>query len=380
MDSQTTALKDTETGTYEQLHYNIALTQIPKVGNIIAKNLVSHCGSAEAVFTETKAGLLKIPGVGPSIARDIVSNHALSVAEREVKFIEKNNITPLFYLDNEYPHRLKQQYDCPIMLYYKGNADLNQSRIISIVGTRNPTESGKILCEELIRDLAPYNVLILSGLAYGVDICAHRKSVSIGVETVGVLGHGLQQVYPSVHKKTAKQMIEQGGLLSEFISDQGPEREHFPMRNRIIAGMCDALVVIETARKGGSMISAEMANSYSKEVFAFPGRVKDENSQGCNYLIKNHKALMIENAEDLIQSLRWELDGRAKAIQKQLFVELSEPEKLIVDLLGQEDEMHIDRIIRESRFPASEVTSMLFMLELNGLLRSLPGKRYMLIK
>lgn len=363
----------------ENLLYKIALTKIPKVGAKTARTLVSYCGGVEAVFNTKKKELISIPGIGAQTAKYIIEQKVLNAAEQEVKFIEKHQIQPLFFLDKEYPARLKHYNDSPIMLYYKGNADLNHGRVIAIVGTRKPTTRGLALCEELIEDLRSYNPLIISGLAYGVDITAHRKSLDIGLETVGVMGHGLNQVYPAQHRRTAGEMVDNGGLLTEYTHDIGIDPRHFPMRNRIIAGLCDALVVVETANSGGSMISANIANGYNKDVFAFPGRVNDKFSEGCNKLIKSHKAALMESAEDIAYVMRWEKSDAQRAIQKQLFVELSEREQKVVTLLRTSDNVSIDKIVYEYHFSTSEVATILLELELKGLVKPQPGNRFVLV-
>ncbi len=360
--------------------YQIALTRIPLVGAITARTLVSYCGGAEAVFKAKKKELLKIPGIGERIAANVIESDALREAEREWQFIEKNNIRVLFYLDEAYPEKLKNYADSPILLFYKGNADLNVSRVVGIVGTRQPTPQGVAFCEALVQELKPYNVLILSGLAYGIDITSHRKSVEMGIPTIAALGHGFQTIYPPQHRSIAERMCENGGLLTEFPSNTLPDREHFPMRNKIIAGLCDALVVIETAIRGGSMITAHMANEYNKDVFAVPGRVQDKHSQGCNHLIKTHKAALLESAADIAYVMRWEEEQATKLIQRQLFVELNEDEKIVVNLLHQNEEVHVDKLLYELRLTGSEMAALLLELEFKGVIKSLPGKRYTLIQ
>ena len=265
------------------------------------------------------------------------------------------------------------------MLYYKGNANLNANRVIGIVGTRKPTAQGIAACEELVEGLKPYKPLIISGLAYGVDVAAHKKCIDIGVPTIGVLGHGLGRIYPPSHRSIAHQMIENGGLLSEYTSQVGPDREHFPMRNRIVAGLCDALIVVETAARGGSMITAQQANNYNKDVFAIPGRLKDKNSVGCNKLIKEHRANLYESPEDIAYILHWEYAENGEPIQKKLFVDLTEKEKVIIDLLQEEDEAGIDKLSFKSKIPNSVLASLLLELEFKGMLKTLPGKRYVLV-
>lgn len=363
----------------KDLLYKIAITKIDKVGPITARNLISYCGGVREVFHARKKDLLKVPGVGAITISNLLSKESLLEAEKELEFIEKHGIQALSFVDKDYPQRLKPFQDSPIILYYKGTADLNSQRIISIVGTRTPTVYGRAICEEIIEGLSAYNVIIASGLAYGVDVVAHQKSVDLGIPTVGVLGHGLSQIYPLKHKKVAAQMVDCGGLLTEFSSEVGVEREHFPMRNRIIAGMCDALVVIETAEKGGSMISAHMANNYSKDVFAVPGRLKDKFSQGCNHLLKTHKASLIESAEDLAYIMRWDKKNDKKSVQKSLFVDLSEKEQQIVQILQNVEDLSIDKLSQETRLNSSKMAELMLDLEFKGIVKTLPGKRYVLV-
>ncbi|MBK7869475.1 MAG: DNA-protecting protein DprA [Saprospiraceae bacterium] len=361
------------------LLYKIAITRIPLVGAVTAKTLISYCGSVDAVFAAKKRELLKIPGIGERIAASVLQRDFLSEAESELHFIEKNNINPIFYLDEDYPERLRHYHDSPIMLYCKGNLDLNAHRTVGIVGTRQPSPQGVAFCEEIVEGLKPYDVLLISGLAYGIDIAAHRKCVELDMPTLGILGHGFHTIYPASHRNIAEKMIQNGGLITEYPSDTKPDKENFPMRNRIIAGLCDALIVVETGIKGGSMITAHMANEYNKDVFAVPGRVKDKLSQGCNHLIKAHKALLLESADDIAYILRWEeLDAR-KQIQQQLFIELSDAEKIIVNLLQQTPEASIDKLMIESSVSGSEMASLLLNLEFKGVIKSLPGKRYALL-
>ena len=363
----------------ENLLYKIAITKIPLVGAVTAKNLISYCGGVEAVFKANKKALTKIPGIGEQTADNILKQNVLKEAEKEYQFIEKNGIQPIFYLDKNFPRRLKPYNDCPVMLYYKGNADLNANRIIGIVGTRKPSAHGVAACEELVEGLKAYNPVIISGLAYGIDVTAHKKCVDLGIPTIGVLGHGLGQIYPHIHRNTAYEMVENGGLLSEYTSQVGPDREHFPMRNRIVAGLWDALIVVETAARGGSIITAQQANNYNKDVFAIHGRPKDKNSIGCNKLIKEHRANLYESPEDIAYVLHWEYSEKGEPIQKKLFVDLTEKEKIIIDLLQEEDETGIDKLSFKSKIPNSEMASLLLELEFKGMLKTLPGKRYILV-
>ena len=362
----------------DDLLYRIAISKIHKVGAVTARTLIGYCGSVENVFKAKKKDLIKIPNIGEAIAQNILSQDVLRQAEEEIKFIEKYKIQPIFYLDKNYPARLKHYNDAPLMLFYKGNADLNHARIVGIVGTRKPSERGKAICEEIVEELEPYNVLIISGLAYGIDITAHRKSVDLGIETIGTLGHGLDRIYPSAHKKTAEKMVECGGLLTEFTSGTQPHSANFPARNRIIAGLADALIVVETARSGGSIITAKMANDYNKDVFAIPGRIKDSKSEGCNLLIKSHRANLMESVEDIKYIMRWETE-EPKAKQRSLFVELTEVERKIVEILRGKESIPIDNLIFQLKLSPSIVSMNLLNLEFQGIIKTLPGKRYMLL-
>ncbi|MCO6488574.1 MAG: DNA-processing protein DprA [Phaeodactylibacter sp.] len=363
----------------EELLYKVAITLIPNVGPVTARNLISYCGGVRAVFEARKRELLKVPGVGNHVADNIVNQNVLGRAEEELSFLEAHGIQALFYLDQAYPQRLRHYPDSPPLLYYKGRADLNAERIVAIVGTRRPSAHGIHTCEELVEGLKPYGVVLISGLAYGIDIAAHRKCLALDIPTVGVLGHGLRRIYPAQHQAVARAMAQSGGLLSEYPSYTMPDREHFPMRNRIIAGLCDALIVVETRKKGGSMISAHMANDYNKDVFAVPGRIKDSFSEGCNHLIKCHKAALIEQAADVAYVMRWDEPNTPKAIQKQLFVELTEAEKIVVDLLHQYEAVGIDQLTSALKAPNSEMAGLLLELEFKGVIRALPGKRYVLV-
>lgn len=362
----------------DSLQHQIALQLVPQVGAVTAKILVSYCGSAAAVFSATKKELRKIPGIGAVVIDNLQQADALLQAERELRFIEEYGIVPLFYTDARYPARLLQSYDAPVMLFFKGNDPeiLQKEKIISIVGTRQPTEHGKAVCEELVAGLAPYGVLVVSGLAYGIDVTAHRKACAVGAPTVGVLGHGLGSIYPSQHRSIAMKMIENGGLLSEYGHKIPPDREHFPMRNRIIAGMCDALIVVETAASGGSMITANMANRLSCEVFAVPGRPGDPKSAGCNYLIRTQQAHLIETAEDIATLMRWDDEPQRKAVQTQLLLDLDPVERQLMDLVREKPGIAIDELALSCQLPPGELASRILSLEFRGVLRTLPGKRY----
>lgn len=362
----------------DSLHHQIALTLVPQVGPVTAKVLVSYCGSAEAVFRASKKDLVKIPGIGPVIADTLSSAGPLQRAEREMTFLEQHGVEAIFYTDERYPARLRQCPDSPPLIYFKGSSPglLAAQRILAIVGTRQPSEHGKAFCEELVEGLQPYNVVIVSGLAFGIDIAAHRKSCAMGIPNIGVLGHGLGNIYPSQHRSIALKMLENGGLVTEYIHETQPDREHFPMRNRIIAGLCDALIVVETAISGGSMISAELAVQYARDVFAVPGRVRDAKSAGCNLLIKKEDARLAESAADIAAALRWDETDRSKAVQTQLFIDLDPTETLIMNIIRDQPEIPIDRLTLTAQLPPGELARLILGLEFKGVIRTLPGKRY----
>jgi DNA processing protein len=363
----------------EQLLYKIGLTLIPGVGDIGGKKLVAYCGGPEAVFREKRRQLEKIPGIGPQTIDNIVKQNVLLRAEEEIAFIEKRNIRPLFYLDKDYPKRLQHCADSPMLVYYKGSANLNQQRIIGIVGTRNASDYGKHFCERIVEELIPDQVIIVSGLAYGIDSCAHRASLKYGIPTVGVLAHGLDRIYPYSNKGMSEKMIENGGLLTEFMSQTNPDRENFPRRNRIVAGMIDALIVVESAKRGGALITAEIANSYSRDVFAVPGRIGDTYSEGCNYLIRINKAALLESAANIRYLMGWNQQSSSVSAQTKLFKEFTEDEQKIMDIFGQEKECGIDEIMLRSEFPASKLAGVLLTLEFDGIIVALPGKKYKIV-
>ncbi|CAN5336183.1 DNA-processing protein DprA [soil metagenome] len=364
----------------DTLLHEVALTFLPSVGDVLIKGLVSYCGGIKEVFDASHAKLQRAPGIGDIRAREIMKSNALDRAAQELKFIEKNQIEPLFYLDADYPKRLLHCHDSPVMLYYKGNADLNTMRIVGIVGTRTATDYGRHVTELIVEKLKGHNVLIASGMAYGIDIIAHREALKHGLPTVGVLGHGLDRLYPSQHKGTADKMYEQGGLLAEFPSGTMPDRENFPRRNRIVAGMSDATIVVETKIKGGSMITATLANSYDRDVFAVPGNITQPCSEGCNYLIRTNRAAILDSMDEFLETMRWtdKENTPAPPRQLQLLTDLTPDEKALIDLLQQHTQLAIDELTYRARMPASQVAAALLGLELNGIVRTLPGKAYAL--
>lgn len=357
----------------------MALSIVKNVGPINAKRLIAYCGSAEEVFKQKKTSLEKIPGIGEFTAKSVLKNVSFDRVDKELDFIQKEEISVLTFLDKRYPQRLKNCEDGPIVLYSKGNMDLNHHRIVSIVGTRQPTNYGKEFTEKLIQELNQIDVMVISGLAYGIDITAHRSCLKNNISTVAVVAHGLDRIYPSVHHSVAEKMKRNGGILTEYMSDTNPDRENFPSRNRIVAGMADATIVIETSLKGGSMITANLANDYNRDVFALPGRIDDEYSIGCNRLIRSNRAALIENPEDFIKAMGWQPSKeKNQNIQPELFIELNPVEKGVIELLKLKGNTAIDILSLEAKMPMSQLSSLLLGLEFKGAIRSLPGKIYTL--
>ena len=366
----------------EDLLYQIALKNLDGIGSTRAKLLVSYCGGVKEVFETNKKDLAKIPKLGSLIVSNMNRDLALSRAEAEVEFVQNQGIKPLFYLDKEYPNRLKHCEDGPLLIYTKGNMQLNVVKVVSIVGTRNATSYGKDLVEQLITDLIPHDALIVSGLAHGIDIMAHREAHKNGLQTVGVLGNSLERIYPHQNRATAKKMLEHGGIISEFESGTKPDRENFPQRNRIVAGMSDVTIVVESADKGGSLITARLAADYNRDVMAFPGPINAPFSKGCNWLIKTQQAHMIEGIKDLEYTLGWALDEKAeKPTQKQLFVDLTADEQRIFDILNKMDgrQDSLDNLSLIAEIPVSKASTLLLELEFKGVVKSLPGKTYRLV-
>jgi len=357
--------------------YYLALQSAEGIGDIIAKKLISRCGSAQAVFEEKHYILRKINGIGSLVIKGLKNSSLLISAEKEIEFINKNNINVTTYLDEDYPEKLKHCIDGPILLFQKGNINLKEKKIISIVGTRIITNYGKSFLKEFIQELKKYDPVIISGLAYGIDIFTHQLAMENSLQTIAVLAHGLDNVYPKVHQKDAAKMLENGGLISEFWSNTNPDRENFVKRNRIVAGLSEATIVVESAAKGGSLITADIANSYNRDVFAVPGRTSDTYSKGCNQLIKSNKAAMITSVRDLEYILNWKVeDLKAKNIQKQLFIELDENEKNIYNYLLNEGKQNLDVIALNCKFPIQKTVSVLLNLELKGVAKPLPGKMF----
>jgi len=363
-----------------ELQYYIALSMINGVGAVSAKNLISYCGSAESIFKKSEAELLKIPGIGPKAVTAIVKQDLLKEAEKEIEFAEKFNIRILPYTHKDYPKRLTHCNDNPLLIYQKGTTQLNAKKVISIVGTRKATHYGKGFVEQLLEQLKGTDILVVSGMALGIDGQAHKSAVENGLPTVGVLAHPLNMMYPALHKKLAKEMLENGGsLITESNTYETMVPGNFPRRNRIVAGMADAVIVVESDVKGGSVITANIANSYNRDVFALPGKYKDKTSTGCNFLVKTFKAQIIENANDLLMQMGWDIDDKKpKKIQRQLFLELTKDEELIVNALKDIEHLQSDELALKTGLMASKLASTLLELELKGIIHSLPGNKFCL--
>jgi len=360
----------------------LALHFIPGIGDYIIKQLVSYCGSAERVFQTPKGKLLKIPGVGGVTATVINKGNPFRAAEHELATAEKMGVHLMFYTDKEYPSRLKQIADAPSLLYVKGNADFETSKAVAVVGTRMSTDYGKNCVEELISGLVPYGALIISGLAYGIDIQAHKQALRNHLPTIGVMGSGIDVMYPAAHKEVVIQMLEHGSVVTENPFGTKPDAHNFPARNRIIAGLCDALIVVEAARKGGALITAEIANSYNKDVFAYPGNIGRSYSEGCNNLIKSNKAHLIASVKDLEYIMNWSKAQKETATEEKFALEAFDPEEqLVLKVLMQNNcQLTIDELSWRSAMPVSKLASLLLGLEFKGVMASLPGKVYKLMK
>lgn len=358
--------------------YQVAVGLISGVGAATTKTLISYCGSAEQIFKTPKGKLRNIPGIGDITIQNIQDKSVIYHAEEIVKRAEKLDTQLLFYTDPDYPTRLKQIPDAPTLLYYKGNANVNPAKSIAIVGTRKATEYGRSVVRKLLEEIASYKPLVVSGLAYGIDIQAHRDALELGLETIGIMANGTNIIYPSVHKNTAAKMLEQGGLMSEYTFDSIAEPMRFPARNRIIAGMTDATVVIEATQSGGALITAEIANSYDREVMAVPGRVTDLTSEGCNNLIRQNKAHVCTNARDLVELLNWDITPSQQAHKHIILADLEEDELMIYAVLTDNQGIHIDELSWKSQLPMQKISSVLLEMEFKGIVKALPGKKFSL--
>ncbi|MEO7977863.1 DNA-processing protein DprA [Flavobacterium sp.] len=360
----------------QDLFYLLALLRVEGVGDIMAKKLLANFGNAEEIFKTKANQIAAIDGVGSVLLKNLKDKTVFEKANQELEFINKNKIEVSFFKDQNYPERLKHCIDAPVLIFSAGNINLANKRIVSIVGTRQITSYGVEFCKKLIEDLYPLDPIIVSGFAYGVDIVAHQFAMENKLQTIGVLAHGLNQIYPKAHKKYMSKMEENGGFITEFWSTANPDKENFVRRNRIVAGMSEATIVIESADRGGSLITANLANDYNRDVFAVPGRVTDKYSQGCNQLIKTQKANVLTSAADLVYMLNWDIENKTKPIQKQLFVDLELEEQKIYDYLLKNGKELLDIIALQCEFPIYKISGMLLNMELKGVIRPLPGKLF----
>ncbi len=362
----------------QQWIHRIALSMLKGIGPVNARTLVAYCGGVDALFTDRKLKntLGKVPGIGPKLIASITDKKVLPAAEKELEYVRKHKLRMLFYLDAEYPKRLKQAEDAPVLLFLKGNAEVDRAHMVSIVGTRTPTEQGKRLCVELVEGLKEVNATIVSGLAYGIDIVAHRTALKNDLPTIGCVAHGLDRLYPGEHAATAKEMLAHGGLISELPSGSSFAPGNFPARNRIIAGLSDCTIVVESGPKGGSLITADIANSYDREVFALPGRPTDARSEGCNKLIQQNKAALITSAKDVITLMDWLPKKKKAPVQAALFSELMPDEQMLVEIIRAKGKIDIDALCVQSKMPQGKASGLLLNLEFSGVVRALPGKIY----
>lgn len=360
----------------------LALSRVQTSHLAFFRELIETVGSAKELLDN--AGNIKdiIPDATPRLIEILNDEKNLELAEREMEFIDKNGIKLICWGDQDYPYRLAECNDAPLVLHSIGNADLNAKHIVSIVGTRHASEYGKSLCDNFVADLAKFvpDTLIVSGLAYGIDVCAHRAALKAGLPTIGVLAHGLDRIYPNIHRSTAKSMLEKGGLLTEFMSGTNPLPQFFVQRNRIVAGLADATVVIESASKGGSLITASLAQSYSRDCFAFPGRVNDQYSQGCNELVSRNKAALITSAYDFVEAMNWEFATKKRSadeLQTNLFPEMTETETDVITALREsEDGLQVNQIVIQLDIAINKLLPILFEMEMKGYVKAVAGGRY----
>ncbi|MBO0330970.1 DNA-processing protein DprA [[Muricauda] lutisoli] len=356
----------------------LRLQNIPNIGDVTAKKLIAHCGSPSAIFEDKPHHLLKIDGIGKMTLKGLFDTIHLKDALKELEFLSKEDITISYFMDDDYPARLKHCVDSPILLFQRGNINLKHQKTISVVGTRNVTNYGTSFCRQFVEELAPLNPIIVSGLAYGVDIAVQKAAMEHGLQTIACMAHGLNQIYPKIHAKYQSKIEGNGGFMTEFWSNSRPNRENFLKRNRIIAGISEATIVIESAEKGGSLVTADIAHGYHREVFAVPGRATDKWSKGCNDLIKYQKAHLLTSAAELIYLLGWEIEEekKEKTVQKQLFVELDETEQSIYSYLQLNGKQLLDTVALECNLPIFKVSSTLLGMEMKGVIRPLPGKMF----
>ncbi|TRX70857.1 DNA-processing protein DprA [Carboxylicivirga sp. M1479] len=367
----------------DRLKYQIAISLVKGIGPKLARNLVAYVGDEQAIFSESSRALMAIPGIGKSLVSAIKSRDVLDRAEEELEFITRHNIHTLYFNDDSYPKRLTMCDDAPIILYVKGQLQLNQNKVIGVVGTRKASDEARINCEKLIEGIAKRypKTCIVSGLAYGIDVCAHQAALKFGLPTWGVMAHGLDRIYPPLHRNIAKEMLVNGGLVTEFTSGTNPDKPNFVKRNRIVAGLVDALVMVESGIKGGAIITARIAESYNRDVLAFPGSAHDDLAKGGNYLIKKNIAALIEGVDDLEYALAWESVAKDQAVQSTLFVDFkSADEELLYNVLKENKELTANELCIKSGLAVSKVSANMLALEFNGLVKCLPGNAFRILK
>jgi DNA processing protein len=366
----------------QDLLYAIGITLVKGIGPVTARQIIETLGDVSLLFKEKKLLLERIPGISRKIIAETKRAEILRRAEEEIIFIRKKKIIPLYIKEEIYPQRLKDCVDAPVMLYLRGNVALNAGKVISFVGTRNASSYGKEITAKLIQGISKAypETIIISGLAYGIDICSHKAALHENLPTVGVLAHGLDRIYPPAHRNIAVEMIENGGLLTDYISRTNPDRQNFVKRNRIVAGISDCTIVVESAEKGGALITANIADSYHRDIFAVPGKATDIYSQGCNALIKSKRAALITDSEDVFREMCWKNDNKpSTSVQRSFFVDLNPEEQRIVDLLIQKDSLQLNVLCIELNLPVSRLASLLFEMEMKGVVRCLPGGMYRLV-
>jgi|SRR6476661_173691 len=370
----------------DDLYHELALTLIPGIGPQLTRQLMSYGGSARNVLHLPSGKLRRIPGVGEATVSTLTGaerGNALRLAEAHLRKAEKEGVQLLFYTSKKFPSRLKLIPDAPALLYYQGSADLNAPKTVALVGTRQATDYGREQTERIVKGLLPHRPVVISGLAYGIDIAAHRAALQEGLETIGVMATGLDVIYPAVHRKTAEKMCKQGGLLSEFPFGTPPDRYNFPARNRIIAGLADGTVVVEAAAKGGALITAELALSYDRDVLAVPGNLGSPASEGCNALIKTNKAALYAEPRDLEELLNWDAalhqSGKFKPAPSYSADDFSAEEYALITVLAAAKDVHMDELAWKAQLPIHAVASLLLGLEFRSVVKALPGKKFVLV-
>ncbi|HSZ71309.1 MAG TPA: DNA-processing protein DprA [Cytophagaceae bacterium] len=363
----------------QELLYQVALSQVNGVGLYNARQLITYCGGIQQIFSTPSGKLSKIPGIKDQVTQALKDPEIFRTAENILQQCERNHIDISFITDDHYPKRLKEIEDAPLLLFHKGTIDTDHTKTIAVVGTRKASAYGKECLENMLQELAPWNPVVVSGLAYGIDITAHKICLDIGLRTIAVLGSGIRNIYPSLHKNIANTMCEQGGLISEYSPNTKPEMYHFPARNRIIAGLCEGIIVAEAGEKGGALITAQLANSYNREVMAIPGNLKIITSAGCNNLIKNNQAHLITSGKDVAELLNWDVGttgvSKFKLKDTQLLASLSEDERKLYHYIEKEEGIQLDNLAWKSGINISRTANLLLQLEMHGLIEMLPGKK-----